>query len=83
MAPGSTPVGPPLHLQLTGQCSPEALWFAPGRVNLIGEHTDYNDGFVLPFALERKAVTLAAGRPDDDDRVRVDSLDLHETTSCA
>ena len=44
---------------------PDGIWFGPGRVNLIGEHTDYNDGFVLPFALEKKAV-LAAGRRTDD-----------------
>lgn len=37
---------------------------APGRVNLIGEHTDYNDGFVLPMAIERHTVILAAPRED-------------------
>jgi galactokinase len=44
--------------------APEGVWRAPGRVNLIGEHTDYNDGLVLPFAL-REGVTVAAARRDD------------------
>ncbi len=47
---------------------------APGRVNLIGEHTDYNDGFVLPMAIDR-AVWIAL-RPRPDSRVLVHSLDL-------
>ncbi|PRY61065.1 galactokinase [Glycomyces artemisiae] len=43
---------------------PEGLWAAPGRVNLIGEHTDYNDGFVMPFALPFYAV-VAASKADE------------------
>jgi galactokinase len=43
---------------------PEGVWHAPGRVNLIGEHTDYNEGFVLPFALSR-GVRAAASRRGD------------------
>jgi galactokinase len=40
--------------------TPAGLWAAPGRLNLIGEHTDYNDGFVLPFALPERVVAAAA-----------------------
>ena len=44
--------------------APDGVWHAPGRANLIGEHTDYNDGLVLPFALSR-GVSVAAARRDD------------------
>jgi galactokinase len=44
---------------------PEGVWHAPGRVNLIGEHTDYNNGWVLPFALDRGVVAAASRRGDD------------------
>ncbi|WP_069853445.1 galactokinase [Actinoalloteichus hymeniacidonis] len=43
---------------------PQVCWSAPGRVNLIGEHTDYNDGFVLPFALPHRTAVAATARED-------------------
>jgi galactokinase len=56
---------------------PSHTVYSPGRVNLIGEHTDYNDGFVLPMVINR-AVWIAL-RPTDDGEVRIHSLDYDET----
>ena len=42
---------------------PDGVWLAPGRANLMGEHTDYNDGYVLPFALGQGVTAAAARRP--------------------
>ncbi|CAI9410504.1 galactokinase [Aestuariimicrobium sp. T2.26MG-19.2B] len=63
------------HRELAG-VEPELVWAGPGRVNLIGEHTDYNDGFVMPFALEQCALVSLSKR--DDDRVLVQALDLDQ-----
>jgi galactokinase len=52
------------------------IFRAPGRVNLIGEHTDYNDGFVLPIAIDRETVVAAAA--NNSRRVRVHSLNVDE-----
>ncbi|HUZ51048.1 MAG TPA: galactokinase [Streptosporangiaceae bacterium] len=43
---------------------PDGVWYAPGRVNLIGEHTDYNEGFALPFAISAGICVAAAARND-------------------
>jgi galactokinase len=61
--------------QLYGE-APSFIIRAPGRVNLIGEHTDYNDGFVLPLAIDR-AVWIAL-RPRQDRHVKAFLLDFNE-----
>src|SRR3989442_568301 len=53
------------------------LYRAPGRVNLIGEHTDYNDGFVMPMALDRS--TWVAAAPRDDRTIVARSREYGET----
>jgi len=49
---------------------PEGIWSAPGRVNLIGEHTDYNEGFALPLGIEQRAMVAVRRRSDDELRLR-------------
>ncbi len=59
--------------------SPRVCAQAPGRVNILGEHTDYNEGWVLPFAINQK-VAVAAG-PSHDGRMTLHSAALNETVS--
>ena len=71
-ATGETPERAAVRLltELTGT-EPAGVWSAPGRVNLIGEHTDYNDGFVFPFAIEHRTFVALGARQDG--RIRVAS----------
>jgi galactokinase len=93
-APGLASEPPPAGLndalrQLAGQARgrfahrfgrpPSWLAAAPGRVNLIGEHTDYNDGFVLPMAIERWTVLAAA--PNGRQEITLQSSSLNGSTS--
>ena len=57
---------------------PEVAASAPGRVNLIGEHTDYNDGFVLPFAIGQRTSVLVAARGDPTVRLATTRPDAGE-----
>jgi galactokinase len=61
--------------------APSLVAYAPGRVNLIGEHTDYNDGFVLPMAIDRGVAVAAAARPDS--RLRVHACAFDDTWDIA
>nr|MBC8249625.1 galactokinase [Anaerolineales bacterium] len=58
---------------------PASVVRAPGRVNLIGEHTDYNDGYVLPVAIDRSILVAAA--PRDDRQVVIHALDFGESVA--
>ena len=60
-----------VHFEKQFGYAPAGVWSAPGRVNLIGEHTDYNEGFVLPFAIDRR--TYAAGGERSDQLARIAS----------
>lgn len=57
------------HRQTFGDL-PAIIAQAPGRINVIGEHTDYNDGFVLPAAIDRDVVIVATPRPDRQFRLQ-------------
>ncbi len=67
--------------RLFGSTERARMFRAPGRVNLIGEHTDYNDGWVLPMALDRYCYVLAQARSDS--RLRIHSLQLDQTVEAA
>lgn len=60
-------------------CMPAIETRAPGRVNLLGEHVDYNQGVVLPAAIDRAVSVMAA--PASDDRIRLVALDLDARTT--
>lgn len=82
---GGAPTAAPLD-RATAACrdrfgAPTVVADAPGRVNLVGGHTDYNEGLVLPAAIDRR--TAVAARPNGDGRIRVYSATVGETATVA
>jgi galactokinase len=69
-----------IRLEHPGRGGPGVQAFAPGRVNLIGEHTDYNNGLCLPFAAER-GITVSAVLLDSGGQIEARALDLSESDS--
>ncbi len=73
------PPGPPSVFEATFGAPAQAQGSAPGRVNLLGEHTDYNDGFVLPIAIPQR--TQVAMRVNDLGHCRLHALDLGQAVT--
>ena len=59
---------------------PNKVVESPGRVNIIGEHTDYNNGFVLPMAIDRHI--KIAFRPRNDDKIKLQSIGFDSEINC-
>ncbi len=72
VSPHRTPGKPEISESFTASfgSDPSALWSAPGRVNLIGEHVDYNGGPVMPFAIQHRCYVAAAANDDGVIRLR-------------
>ena len=75
-APHTYPVPTSLRKFIKGN---SVITRSPGRINLIGEHTDYNNGFVLPAAIDKAAYLVIT--PRNDDEIHLHSVDLHENYS--
>lgn len=79
-----TPLDAPLHARVTAtfaeqfDAQADLVARAPGRVNLIGEHTDYNDGFVLPCAIG--PATMVAASKRSDDKIHIVAADFRNAT---
>ena len=66
-----------LRREFAGRFGASRAFSAPGRINLIGEHTDYNEGFVLPMAIERRTYVVGAVRPNRVVNVRSTNTSTH------